>query len=348
MIQKITLDQVNELKKWDDFVLSHPEGTPSHLSGWLKTIHSTYNFKPILYVLKNQKNHIQGVFPCFFVKSVLTGSRLVSLPFSDYGGILCDPNISKEEFSETVTDYFKSVKYVEVRGTYSENNGFMCNNHYKRHALNLKGNIDNITKNINKKTIFYSIRKAKKNDVIITEENTELGIEEFYRLNMLTRKKHGIPGQPLKFFENLYEHMIADGNGFILLANKNSRVIGASLFLICKDKIHYKYNASDPDYIKKVSPNHLLTWHAIEKGNAKGYRYLDFGRTSPDNEGLMRYKEMWGMQPIDLPYYYYPEVRGAVSTEESSFFYTKITQVWRSLPNKITERFGPVVYRHMA
>ena len=79
----------------------------------------------------------------------------------------------------------------------------------------------------------------------------------------------------------------------------------------------------------------------------EGYRSIDFGRTSPDNKGLMRYKEMWGTETIDFPYFYYPQVSGASSTEESGLLYRMITGVWRSLPDPIIEKIGPMIYKHM-
>ena len=214
----------------------------------------------------------------------------------------------------------------------------------KKYDLNVQ---DIVRKNIDKRTIQYSIRKAERVGIEIKEENNQYGIEEFYRLNMLTRKKHGVPSQPKKFFENLLDHMISKGHAFILLAIYDSKAIAGSMFFKANKIIHYKYNASDPDYLKKTSPNHSLTWHAIKQGCMEGYRFIDFGRTSPDNKGLMRYKEMWGAETIDLPYFYYPQIKGASSTEESGLLYRMVTGVWRSLPDPIIEKIGPMIYKHM-
>jgi len=349
MLEKISLYDDIEIRLWDTFVESHPNGTPYHLSCWLKTIHQTYSFKPLLYVKKNAFGEIKSVLPCFSIKSLFTGSRVVSLPFSDYGGPLFNEHFGEKDVLREITKtHGRSVKYIEIRNSLDEDCSFTCYNCYKRHILNLQSDLPTIKKGINRRTILYSIRKAQKAGVEIKEENSQHGIEQFYRLNLLTRKKHGVPSQPKMFFNKLFEHIISKGNGFILLAIFDSKVIAASIFLKFGRQIHYKYNASDPEYLKKANPNHLLTWHAIEIGVAEGMQCLDFGRTSPDNKGLIRFKEMWGMKSIDLYYNYYPRIQGVISREESGWLYRFLTGIWGSLPVRISEKIGPMIYKHTA
>ncbi len=349
MLKTFSLNNESEMKQWDKFVNSQPNASPFHLSCWMRTIQDTYAFKPLLYASQEEGRDISGILPCFIVKSLFTGSRIVSLPFSDYGGPLLNERFGEKDVIREITDaYGRSVKYIEIRSSLDEDCGCSPHNYYKRHVLNLKSDLSDIKKSINKRTILYSIRKAQKAGVEIKKENNQYGIDEFYRLNRLTRKKHGVPSQPRKFFDKLFEHIILKGNGFILVAIYDSKAIAASIFLKVGRQIHYKYNASDPKYLRKANPNHLLTWHAIERGVTEGFHFLDFGRTSPDNKGLIRYKEMWGMKSIDLYYNYYPQIRSAMSSKESSLHYRMLTSIWRSLPDWIIEKVGSIIYKHMA
>src|SRR4030042_4360079 len=86
MLTEFSLCNESEMRRWDEFVESHPKGTPFPLSCWIRTIQETYAFTPFLYVEKDADENISGILPCFLVKNFLTGSRIVSLPFSDYGG----------------------------------------------------------------------------------------------------------------------------------------------------------------------------------------------------------------------------------------------------------------------
>jgi len=346
----ITLNSFNndlEAKTWDEFVASHPKGTPFHLSNWIRTLYQTYPFKPLAYKFINNRNRITGIFPYFMVRALSNRIRFISLPFSDYGGPLCqDENVETGLLKQIINGIQRRGKNLEIRGHLLKDSGLICHNYYKRHILFLSNNPEEVKKSIDKKTIQYSIRKAEKAGVLIKEENTLWCMQEFYRLHLLTRKKHGIPSPPFKFFKNLFDNLVSKKIAFILLALYDSKVIAAGIFFKFKEIVYYKYNASDPQYLSHQTPNHLLTWYAIERACLDGYQYFDFGRTSPDNEGLMRYKEMWGAKPIDLPYYYYPQIIGAASKEESDQPYKIITNIWRSLPCRFVEKVGPLIYRY--
>ena len=345
----VSLYDKTQMDLWDTFVESHPNGTPYHLSCWLRTIHETYSFKPFLYVVKKNNGGISGILPLFLIKSWISNNRLVSLPFSDCGGpLFLDQADEAELLKNIIHEHGKSVNYIEMRSKLTEGSNFIVYNHYKRCVLDLTPGMSVVRKKLEKRTIQYSIRKAEKIGVEIKEENSRVGMDEFYRLNMLTRKKHGVPCQPKIFFDKLLENVISKGHGFILLAFYDSKAVASSLFMKCNNTIHYKYNASDPDYMKKVAPNHSLTCQAIRLGYQRGFKCFDFGRTSPDNQGLMRYKKLWGSKVIDIPHYYYPQIKGASSTEESSGMYRRLTNVWRSLPNPIIAKIGPMIYKHTA
>jgi len=348
MLSKFSLYNESEMRQWDKFVESHPKGSPYHLSYWMRVLHKTYSFTPFMYVQKNDNENISGIVPCFFIKGFFKGNRIVSLPFTDS----CDPLLNdhsqeKELWQKIINEHKDNIKYMEIRGSLLQDSGLVCHNYYKLHVLNLGSDISEVEKNIDKKTIRYSIRKAQKGGIEIREENTQWGIEEIYRLNFLTRKKHGVPPQPFAFFKNIFDDLVLKGYASILLAVFNSKTLAGGVFLKFKETYYYKYNASDPQCLSKQNPNHLLTWHAIQKATQEGYRFFDFGRTSPDNMGLMRYKEMWGAKSVDLPYYYYPKIMGAVSQKESGLLFRTLTRVWQSLPDAVVKRIGPIICKHM-
>jgi CelD/BcsL family acetyltransferase involved in cellulose biosynthesis len=345
--ETIALSDAAATKAWDDYVEAHPLATPLHLSSWLSAIEATYSFEPLLYVAKGEDGATLGVFPLFKIRGVLAGIRIVSLPFSDYGGPLCNNAAAEEELVRHVRDACrKELRYLEIRGGLQSPGNLLSYHYYKRHVMNLEPGLSAIQSKIDKKTIQYCIRKAEKAGVTIRQDNTGKGLDAFFRLNSLTRRKHGVPSQPRAFFENLFSRIVSGNTGFILVAEHESAIVAASLFLTMGRQIHYKYNASDPAVLKKLSPNHLLTWHVITWGVEHGYAALDFGRTSPDNEGLIRYKNMWGMEDKDLPYYYYPRVNGAVSTKESGLGYRVMTSMWRHLPLHVMESLSSVLYKH--
>lgn len=345
-LKRYSISNQSEMDKWDDFVNSHPRATPFHLSCWLNTIYDSYKFNPLLYVIINAKNEISGVFPFFEVKGLLNGRQIVSVPFSDVCGPLVNYYQEKILLKEVIDENLKKVKCIEIKGPLFNTEGFYRNNSYFHHSLRLNKDPAEVRKNFDKRTVLYSIRKAIKAGVVIREENSLSGIKEFYRLHLLTRRKHGIPAPPFEFFKKMFEHMISKGFGILLLAEWNSKVIAAGVFFRFRKSLYYKYNASDPHYMAQKTPNHLLTWHAIEQACLKGYRIFDFGRASVANSGLIRYKEMWGSQRENLPYYYYPK-SNSLAIRENSFLYTLFTKIWRLVPESVAEKVGSQIYKYL-
>jgi hypothetical protein len=296
---------------------------------------------------RNQDS-VLGVFPFFEVKRIFSQKRLISLPFSDYGGALFSNDVEfQREFQNDIEKIKKSAKIIEVRGCGCDGPCFLKFNYYKSHVLTLECTIEELKKIVDKKTIQYSIRKAEKMGVEIGEKNDQDGMDHFYHLNVLTRKKHGVPCQPKVFFDNLLKYVIKDGRGFLVLAFYQKKPVGGGLFLTQGKTIHYKFNASDPGIKGKVTPNHALTWHAILKGCKEGFQALNFGRTAPDNTGLMRYKSMWGSIEADLPYYYYPAIKGAATEKENTISYKILTTVWRNLPCFAVESLSNKIYNYL-
>ena len=168
----------------------------------------------------------------------------------------------------------------------------------------------------------------------------------FYRLNVRTRRKHGVPPQPYRLFQNLWELWLSTGWGFLALAHRAGDLIAGSVFLTYKDTMVHKFNASDPEHLEH-QPNHALLWYAIQWGCEHGTTRLDLGRTSPDNRGLMDFKRRWGAAQRPLSYFYFPSKRGAASTEESSLRYRMLRFVFQRSPLAALEAIGGALYRHL-
>jgi len=229
--KKYSIYNESEMKNWDEFIMSHPKGTPFHLSCWMRTVSEVYSFSPLFFVLENDSNDICGILPCFFIKGIFNGKKMVCLPFSDFCGPLVKGNHQENYLlTRIIHDDTDQIKNLEIRSQISDASGFIILNYYKHHVLNLEKDPSEIEKNIDKKTVKYSIRKAKREGIKIKEENSLWGMKEFYRLHLLTRRKHGIPAPPFKFFKLIFDNIIAKDLAFILLAEYGSKVIASGVF----------------------------------------------------------------------------------------------------------------------
>ena len=201
---------------WDDIVRSHPDSSIFHLSGWAEVLIRAYGFSPH-YILSIEKSVLRFALPLFEIRSLLTGRRGVSLPFSDYCDPLTADNHSAFDILPWLFEYGKARgwAYTELRTRKELPDGMPSSETYLRHELELHPDLDKVIGTFRESTV-RNIRKAKKEGVEVRVDTSVQGVKEFYRLNCLTRREHGLPPQPYRFFTLLHEHFISKDFGFDL------------------------------------------------------------------------------------------------------------------------------------
>ncbi|MCK4330061.1 peptidoglycan bridge formation glycyltransferase FemA/FemB family protein [candidate division WOR-3 bacterium] len=344
----------SKYKRWDEFVDNHPQGTVFHLSNWARVIQKSYGYIPYYFILEDSNKKIKAGCPFFLIKSWLTGNRLVCLPFSDYCDPLIDSKQSLDLLLGAIKNYVKDSTVIQLRTLSTKNlekdiflkQGFSEWSYYKTFLINLCGGLELVRKRFDRKAVRQAITKSIRSGVHIERGNTEGDLVEHYKLITATRKKLGVIPQPYRFFQNLWQIMITKNLGFLLLAKYNGIPVASAIFLTYKGTIFPKFNGSDQRFLN-LQPNNLLYWSAIEWGVKNGYACFDFGRTSPDNSGLIAFKRRWGTEERDLSYYYWPVVKGITSTELKSLKYRMITSVLRRTPTVISRAAGELLYKHL-
>jgi lipid II:glycine glycyltransferase (peptidoglycan interpeptide bridge formation enzyme) len=238
----------------------------------------------------------------------------------------------------------RSWKYLEVRGEGVFPDDPQPLTTYLLHTLELSTDTDAIYSGFRKGTR-STIKKAGKDGIETSVGGGQEAMAEFYRLNCLTRKRHGVPPQPFSFFRNLQEHAVDAGLGMIVLASFEGRCIAAGIFLDFAGSAIYKYGASDPAY-GSMGANNLILWHAIQHYARHGSRTLCFGRTSPENTGLARFKSGWGTVPSEVNYYR-KELGTNTFASQGPETDSMLNRVYSRLPVPLSRRIGELLYRHM-
>jgi len=73
--------------RWDDFLEEHPRASVFHTRAWLQALRATYGYEPVAFTNTVPGTALTNAIVFCRIKSFLTGSRLVSVPFADH----CDP-----------------------------------------------------------------------------------------------------------------------------------------------------------------------------------------------------------------------------------------------------------------
>jgi hypothetical protein len=107
-------------RRWDDFVLAHPYGTPFHLIAWKKVIQKNFGYQPH-YLMAVDADRVRGILPLFLVKNLLVGKALISSPFAVYGGVLADSDAARASLATGARRLGETlgVEYVELRNAHT-------------------------------------------------------------------------------------------------------------------------------------------------------------------------------------------------------------------------------------
>lgn len=319
---------------------------------WLDLITSHYGYKLIPLTTTNSSGSITGFLPLCYVKSPLTGRRLVSFPFSDSCPLLAEDEASANDLIDQAIQLAKQkrVRYLELRTgqneTLAKRDDLVAANLYANWLVQLGPDPDAVYKHLHQGAR-RKIKKARSQGVQVRIAERREDMYEYYRLHLLTRtKKHGMPSQPLSYFMRLWDIFAPSGQIHLELAEYEGKVVAAHITSFYGQTARYMYGASDERY-QDLGAGYLLTWEEIVWGCQHGYQQLDLGRTAYANPGLMQYKRSWGAMEEPAPYYYYPAIQGLATTSESSRKYQLITQYWRRLPLQISAPLGGLLYKHL-
>lgn len=331
--------------KWDERLLELSDASFFLGSAWARVLCDSYGYRPFFFI-SLKKGLLGAIFAVLEINSLLTGKRGVSLPFTDF----CDPVVPSDVCFHELFNEIKAFgrkrgwKYLEVRGGssfFQQEAPAQC---FYGHTLDLSKGIENAYSNFRDSTR-RNIKKAEREGVKVAIQNSMNAVEEFYRLNCMTRKDHGLPPQPFSFFENIHRHVLAKEMGFVALASIGGKAIAGSVFFRFGDKAIYKYGASDKKY-RQVRANNFLMWESIKWYEEKGCKGLHFGRTERENEGLRQFKNGWGTEEKAINYYRYDLDRDAFISNISNTA-SRAGKLFSKLPLPLLKSIGNIFYKHV-
>lgn len=343
----ISAKNVNPLsyRGWDELVLSFKDYSLFHSSGWANVLFDSYGYQPTYFIFSGTEK-ILAVFPAMQVSSFITGTRGVSLPFSDHCDPLFTAGINNPEIFVPLFDYGKKKgwKYLEFRCLEKTFSRFCASKKYFSHSLKLEKNTDQILANFRNSTK-RNIKKASKSGVTVHFKNSTASLKTYYNLHCLTRKRQGVPPQPYRFFQNIFNHFIANKKGDIVLAQTGDKTIAGAIFLQFGKKVMYKFGASDMKF-QNLRANNLLFWEALKNYAEVGFESLDFGRTAVGHDGLRQFKNGWGTEEKEINYYKHDfKTDKFISENQNSEELQAI--IFRALPVPVLTTIGKKFYKHM-
>jgi hypothetical protein len=308
-------------------------------------LHESYGYKP-LYFASFENGRLSCLMPFMEVDSWLTGRRGVSLPFTDQCPAIVAEQMVFQDTVKKVIGYGQKAgwRYIEWRdGRYFGEEARPSESYYA-HELSLSKTEKELFSGLRDSTR-RNVKKAAKTDVSVKVAQSLDSVRSFYRLNCVTRKRHGLPPQPLSFFKMVFEHVISKSHGIVVFALSAGKVIASSVFFHFGKSAIFKYGASDLAH-QELRANNLVMWEAIKWFREKGFETLDLGRTELDNEGLLQFKRGWGVKESRIGYHRY-DMKKKMFRKEHSMAAKLMNKAFTHTPVEMLALLGRTLYRHV-
>jgi CelD/BcsL family acetyltransferase involved in cellulose biosynthesis len=344
--------EIDPLKdpRWTSFLDSHPQSSIFHTKEWLEALRRTYGYTPRAFTTSPGGTDLSDGIVFCQVDRRLTGSRLVSLPFSDH----CEPLLQHRQdlhpllstIGKLAADRFR---YMEIRPrvvTPATECNWVTKDQYCFHLLDLRPNIQELYTHLHKDGMQRKIRRAERERVVLDQGLSDVLVREFYQLLLLTRRRHRVPPQPLAWFRNLVDCL--GPRLTIRVARVDGRPIASILTVRHKKTVVYKYGCSDHRF-HPLGAMPRLFWQALQESKSEQLEMFDLGRSENTNPGLIRFKDHLGAAKTSIRYWQYPG-GGSARTEglNSTLYSSAIRKLLPHLPDSLFRLAGEFFYRYAA
>ncbi|ETX01855.1 MAG: hypothetical protein ETSY1_05860 [Candidatus Entotheonella factor] len=319
---------------WDAYVHSAPEGTVCHLYGWREVIERAYRHQTF-YLAAMRQGRICGLLPLALIRSRLFGRHLVSMPYMDYGGVVTQDG---EEVRQQLVEAATQLAH--------DSQATLCLRCGTDQGLALPVWLDKLTMRINLGTDVDAlwkwlsperrnrIRKGHKHGLKVSFHASE-HLEAFYRIFATNMRDLGSPVHSRQFFHRMFASL--EPYLRLILVWHQDTPIAAACCLFYQDTVTIPGWISALRPYFSLCPNQVLHWELMRYGIDHGYRTLDLGRSSKDT-GTFEAKRQWRATPVQLYWYYFPDVPPSQRTPQP---FSRQVALWQRLPVSLANAVGP-------
>jgi serine/alanine adding enzyme len=358
---KVRLFEHEDREPWDRYVMESSGASCYHLIGWKDVIEKTFGHKTY-YLLatpdsnntinpinsknsSNPSNSIVGILPLVRLKSLLFGNFIISNPYFNYGGICGDNSeIQGLLFNEAIQIARKeNAKHIEFRQVSPIIGGLPVKTRKVSMRLELVSTSDDLWKSFSSK-LRSQIRRPQKEGMYV-KIGREGELDSFYKVFSINMRDLGTPVYSQMFFGHILEEF-GEKTWICTTYTKEGKAVASGFIVGFKDILEIPW-ASSLRHYNHCSPNMLLYWSVLEFGCENGYKFFDFGRSTP-GEGTYKFKEQWGAKPVQLYWYYWLPNGGLLpELNPQNPKYKLAINIWRKLPVSLTRWIGPSIVKHL-
>jgi lipid II:glycine glycyltransferase (peptidoglycan interpeptide bridge formation enzyme) len=208
--------------------------------------------------------------------------------------------------------------------------------------MDLSHDLQELFQSLDKSSIQRRVLRAERSGLAEKCGRSEELLRDFFRLSILTRRRHCLPPQPYAWFQNLIRSF---GDALeIRTAYMGKAPVASILTLRFGDTAYYKYGSSDAKF-HYLGAMPFLLWRAIAEAKSTGAIVFDLGRSDPADLGLIAFKNKWVRQAQPLLYWKFPTVPGDLARLERKLNFVK--RIFSYTPDRLLIVAGRLIYPHI-
>jgi FemAB-related protein (PEP-CTERM system-associated) len=333
-----------ELPAWDYFVACHPRASVYHLSTWRHILSEAFGKRWYL-IAAFQDGMIRAGVPLVHMKSRLFGNFLVSMPYVNYGGVLCEDAALAEPVLQAAAGLGQQLgaQHLELRHLDNCYPQLPVRREKASMWLPLPDTAQELMASFKAK-LRSQVRKGEKNGLGVKIGAAEL-LEDFYTVFARNMRDLGTPVYGRALFRLILE-AFPDTARIVVVTGAGEHPLAAGLLLGYRERLEIPWASSLRAY-NYLQSNMWLYWNCLRYACEQGYKIFDFGRSTV-GEATFKFKEQWSAQPV-LHYWHY-HLNGTHAlpclNPQNATFHLAIN-LWRRLPLSVTQLVGPAIVKHL-
>ena len=329
------------LDGWKELCEASGNATLFHTPAWAAVLRRAYGFRVLAATVERSGKVIAG---CLLSRTRNPFvRRFVGLPFSDS----CAPLGVDDDAVAALMRGLAADPHIrgslEIRGI-KASAPWQTVDCFEQWSLDLSRPFAEIQRGADR-NFRRQVKRAASEMLKIETGDSAAMLDRFYAIQLETRRRLGVPPQPLRFFSLVRESFARTHGLEVWLASNAGRDEAAVVLLRDGPTLYAKWSARAAECTAGAA--HLLFFSILEHHAGKAAA-LDLGRTDSRNTGLARFKTEMGATAAPLPYSYFPHTPRHTSAEDPDRSTGALARIWRRLPLPVTRAVGAVVYRYLA
>jgi FemAB-related protein (PEP-CTERM system-associated) len=328
--------------RFEAFMMASGDLPLTRHPAWLGILRDGLRHVP--YCLEVAENgRTRGLLPLAFVRSLLFGKFLVSLPYLNDAGVLADDEATAHLLVNRAVRLADEldVRYLELRHQGSIPHPYLLQRaHAKVHMRRpLPSSVPALWQGLDAK-VRNQVRKGQKSGLSVSWGGREL-LSAFYAVFSHNMRDLGTPVYSPQLFAAVLREF-PDRAEFCVVRHGDLPV--AAALLLHGWGVSEVPSASSLRPYNHLNANMLLYWQLLERAVERGQGRFDFGRSTPESN-TYRFKKQWGGKPEAAGWQYYLREGTAGELRPDNPRYQPMIRLWQRLPVGLTRLLGPSIVR---